>query len=152
MPTQWSSYLPHSISYACTTTSGSSLPWASLYSLSELRIKNKTRGRQLTTCRYSTNQDISRARETFFSGKKAFLLVSERFHFYRRYVTQTYIKLWFTQRFLYLQIQDQRHPQSHFLWPSRTSSVLLWVPVFPIPRWWGGGFWCNVKGDLFQVW
>ncbi|KAG2051932.1 digestive organ expansion factor [Suillus hirtellus] len=34
---------------------------------------------------YSTNQDISRARETFFSGKKAFLLVSERFHFYRRY-------------------------------------------------------------------
>ncbi|KAG1752785.1 DUF1253-domain-containing protein [Suillus lakei] len=34
---------------------------------------------------YSTNQDISRARQTFFSGKKAFLLVSERFHFYRRY-------------------------------------------------------------------
>ncbi|KAG2135423.1 DUF1253-domain-containing protein [Suillus clintonianus] len=34
---------------------------------------------------YSTNQDISRARQTFFSGKKSFLLVSERFHFYRRY-------------------------------------------------------------------
>ncbi|KAG2148663.1 DUF1253-domain-containing protein [Suillus bovinus] len=34
---------------------------------------------------YSTNQEISRARESFFSGKKAFLLVSERFHFYRRY-------------------------------------------------------------------
>ncbi|KAG1751370.1 uncharacterized protein EDB91DRAFT_1105029 [Suillus paluster] len=34
---------------------------------------------------YSTNQDISRARQTFFSDKKAFLLVSERFHFYRRY-------------------------------------------------------------------
>ncbi|KAG9316733.1 digestive organ expansion factor, partial [Chiua virens] len=34
---------------------------------------------------YSSNQDISRARQAFFSGKKAFLLVSERFHFYRRY-------------------------------------------------------------------
>ncbi|KAJ8584541.1 DUF1253-domain-containing protein, partial [Rhizopogon salebrosus TDB-379] len=34
---------------------------------------------------YSTNQDISRARQAFFSGKKAFLLISERFHFYRRY-------------------------------------------------------------------
>ncbi|KAH9892650.1 digestive organ expansion factor [Cubamyces lactineus] len=34
---------------------------------------------------YSTNQDISRARQAFFSGKKAFLLVSERFHFFRRY-------------------------------------------------------------------
>ncbi|KAI0358530.1 digestive organ expansion factor [Trametes cingulata] len=34
---------------------------------------------------YSTNQDISRARQAFFAGKKAFLLVSERFHFFRRY-------------------------------------------------------------------
>ncbi|KIJ68111.1 hypothetical protein HYDPIDRAFT_107761 [Hydnomerulius pinastri MD-312] len=34
---------------------------------------------------YSSNQDISRARQAFFSGKKPFLLVSERFHFYRRY-------------------------------------------------------------------
>ncbi|KAI0645784.1 digestive organ expansion factor [Trametes meyenii] len=34
---------------------------------------------------YSSNQDISRARQAFFSGKKAFLLVSERFHFFRRY-------------------------------------------------------------------
>ncbi|KAH7888881.1 DUF1253-domain-containing protein [Phlebopus sp. FC_14] len=34
---------------------------------------------------YSSNQDISRARQTFFSGKKSFLLMSERFHFYRRY-------------------------------------------------------------------
>ncbi|KAJ7646964.1 digestive organ expansion factor [Roridomyces roridus] len=34
---------------------------------------------------YSTNQDINRAREAFFSGKKAFLLISERFHFYKRY-------------------------------------------------------------------
>ncbi|KAI0071647.1 digestive organ expansion factor [Panus rudis PR-1116 ss-1] len=34
---------------------------------------------------YSSNQDISRARQAFFSGKKSFLLVSERFHFFRRY-------------------------------------------------------------------
>ncbi|KAL6300475.1 digestive organ expansion factor [Sparassis latifolia] len=34
---------------------------------------------------YTSNQDISRARQAFFSGKKAFLLVSERFHFFRRY-------------------------------------------------------------------
>ncbi|THH30402.1 hypothetical protein EUX98_g3765 [Antrodiella citrinella] len=34
---------------------------------------------------YSSNQDISRARQSFFNGKKAFLLVSERFHFFRRY-------------------------------------------------------------------
>ncbi|KAF8070073.1 digestive organ expansion factor [Lyophyllum atratum] len=34
---------------------------------------------------YSTNQDISRARQAFFQGKKAFLLISERFHFYKRY-------------------------------------------------------------------
>ncbi|KAJ3532554.1 hypothetical protein NMY22_g7700 [Coprinellus aureogranulatus] len=34
---------------------------------------------------YSTNQDISRARLAFFKGEKSFLLVSERFHFYKRY-------------------------------------------------------------------
>ncbi|RDX42707.1 digestive organ expansion factor [Lentinus brumalis] len=34
---------------------------------------------------YSSNQDISRARQAFFTGKKAFLLISERFHFFRRY-------------------------------------------------------------------
>ncbi|KAJ6521901.1 digestive organ expansion factor [Mycena vulgaris] len=34
---------------------------------------------------YSSNQDISRARQAFFGGKKAFLLISERFHFYKRY-------------------------------------------------------------------
>ncbi|KAF8810640.1 DUF1253-domain-containing protein [Phlegmacium glaucopus] len=34
---------------------------------------------------YSTNQDISRARQAFFLGQKAFLLISERFHFYKRY-------------------------------------------------------------------
>ncbi|KAJ7680675.1 digestive organ expansion factor [Mycena polygramma] len=34
---------------------------------------------------YSTNQEISRARQAFFSGKKSFILISERFHFYKRY-------------------------------------------------------------------
>ncbi|TFL04542.1 digestive organ expansion factor [Pterulicium gracile] len=34
---------------------------------------------------YSSNQDISRARQSFFLGKASFLLVSERFHFFRRY-------------------------------------------------------------------
>ncbi|KAE9403904.1 digestive organ expansion factor, partial [Gymnopus androsaceus JB14] len=34
---------------------------------------------------YSTNQEISRARQAFFSGHKSFLLITERFHFYKRY-------------------------------------------------------------------
>jgi len=37
------------------------------------------------TTRYSSNAEISRARTLFFKGKKSFLLVTERFHFYRRY-------------------------------------------------------------------
>ena len=39
-----------------------------------------------TLHRYSSNQDISRARQAFFQGKKSFLLISERFHFYKRSV------------------------------------------------------------------
>ncbi|KAI9637456.1 uncharacterized protein MKK02DRAFT_23689 [Dioszegia hungarica] len=34
---------------------------------------------------YSSNSEISRARTLFFKGKKPFLLMTERFHFYRRY-------------------------------------------------------------------
>ncbi|ODN90832.1 U3 small nucleolar RNA-associated protein 25 [Cryptococcus wingfieldii CBS 7118] len=34
---------------------------------------------------YSSGSEISRARTLFFKGKKAFLIVTERFHFYRRY-------------------------------------------------------------------
>lgn len=34
---------------------------------------------------YSSNQDISRARGDFFHGKVGFLLMTERFHFYKRY-------------------------------------------------------------------
>lgn len=39
-----------------------------------------------TLSEYSSSRDISRAREAFFSGKKSVLLLSERFHFYRRYL------------------------------------------------------------------
>lgn len=34
---------------------------------------------------YSSNSEISRARTLFFKGKKSYLFVTERFHFYRRY-------------------------------------------------------------------
>ncbi|KAH9942377.1 digestive organ expansion factor [Epithele typhae] len=54
-----------------------------------IRVQNhfrKTAGHSFAVLsEYSSNQDISRARQAFFSGKKAFLLVSERFHFFRRY-------------------------------------------------------------------
>ena len=46
---------------------------------------------QLTFYRYSTNQDISRARQAFFKGSKSFLLVSERFHFYKRSVPPPFL-------------------------------------------------------------
>ncbi|KAG8743792.1 rRNA-binding ribosome biosynthesis protein utp25 [Ceratobasidium sp. 414] len=35
--------------------------------------------------RYSTNQDISRARQAFFKGTKPVLVITERFYFFRRY-------------------------------------------------------------------
>ncbi|TDL26072.1 digestive organ expansion factor [Rickenella mellea] len=34
---------------------------------------------------YTSNQDVSRARQAFYLGKKPILLVSERFHFFKRY-------------------------------------------------------------------
>lgn len=37
------------------------------------------------TDRYSSNSEISRARTLFFKGKTPFLIMTERFHFYRRY-------------------------------------------------------------------
>ncbi|KAI9455464.1 digestive organ expansion factor [Lactarius psammicola] len=57
-------------------------------SLDFTRIQNHFRKQQLSFAvlsEYSTNQDISRARQAFFSGKTSFLIISERFHFYRRY-------------------------------------------------------------------
>ncbi|KAJ2932276.1 hypothetical protein H1R20_g4822, partial [Candolleomyces eurysporus] len=54
-----------------------------------IRVHNyfrKTAGVSFTVLsEYSSNQDISRARLAFFKGEKSFLLVSERFHFYKRY-------------------------------------------------------------------
>ena len=44
--------------------------------------------------RYSSNQDISRARQAFFSGQKSFLLISERFHFFRRFVCDWLGDVW----------------------------------------------------------
>ena len=41
-----------------------------------------------TLSEYSSTRDISRAREAFFSGKKSVLLLSERFHYYRRYIVR----------------------------------------------------------------
>lgn len=35
---------------------------------------------------YSSGKDIAKARQQFHSGKRSFMLVTERFHFYRRYV------------------------------------------------------------------
>ncbi|KAI0066038.1 digestive organ expansion factor [Artomyces pyxidatus] len=57
-------------------------------SLDFIRVQNHFRKQELSFAvlsEYSSNQDISRARQAFFNGKKAFLLISERFHFYRRY-------------------------------------------------------------------
>lgn len=34
---------------------------------------------------YASNAEISAARTAFFKGKKSFLIMTERFHFYRRY-------------------------------------------------------------------
>ncbi|KAL5632050.1 hypothetical protein ACGC1H_000167 [Rhizoctonia solani] len=34
---------------------------------------------------YSSNQDISRARQAFFAGTRSILVITERFHFFRRY-------------------------------------------------------------------
>lgn len=41
-----------------------------------------------TLTEYTSNRDVSRAREAFFSGKTSFLIVTERFHFYRRYLVR----------------------------------------------------------------
>nr|ODN94411.1 U3 small nucleolar RNA-associated protein 25 [Cryptococcus depauperatus CBS 7855] len=54
-----------------------------------IRVNNYLRGTDKVSfaaiSEYSSNSEISRARTLFFKGKKAFLLVTERLHFYRRY-------------------------------------------------------------------
>jgi hypothetical protein len=54
-----------------------------------IRVQNYFRKQGLSfsvLSEYSSGPDISRARQAFYVGKKAFLLVSERFHFYHRSV------------------------------------------------------------------
>ncbi|WWC71472.1 uncharacterized protein I206_105430 [Kwoniella pini CBS 10737] len=54
-----------------------------------VRLNNYLRKNDVTTyaaiSEYSSNSEISKARTLFFKGKKAFLIVTERLHFYRRY-------------------------------------------------------------------
>ena len=69
--------------------------------------------------RYSSNPEISRARTEFFRGKKALLIVTERFHFYRRY------KIRGAQTFVFYALPDHAQFYAEFLetpfLPSRTS-------------------------------
>lgn len=54
-----------------------------------VRLEDHMRQEQLSFAsisEYSSGRDIARARQQFLSGKRSFLLVTERFHFYRRYV------------------------------------------------------------------
>ncbi|KAH7108368.1 DUF1253-domain-containing protein [Auriculariales sp. MPI-PUGE-AT-0066] len=53
-----------------------------------VRLKKHFKALELSVAflsEYSSNQDISRARQAFFSGDKGFLVMTERFHFFRRY-------------------------------------------------------------------
>ncbi|CDR99055.1 related to UTP25-nucleolar protein required for 35S pre-RNA processing and 40S ribosomal subunit biogenesis [Sporisorium scitamineum] len=57
-----------------------------LRSANEKRKSSQTANLSYTSIsEYSTPKDIRRAREAFFSGKKRFLLLTERAHFYRRF-------------------------------------------------------------------
>lgn len=54
-----------------------------------VRLEDHMRREQLSFAsisEYSSGKDIARARQSFLSGKRNFLLMTERFHFYRRYV------------------------------------------------------------------
>ncbi|PWN19410.1 DUF1253-domain-containing protein [Microstroma glucosiphilum] len=54
-----------------------------------VRLQDHMQAQQLSfvaVSEYSTGKDIARARQQFAAGKRSFLLVTERFHFYRRYV------------------------------------------------------------------
>lgn len=45
--------------------------------------------------RYCSDGDISRARSKFFHSQKSFLLITERFHFYKRYKIRNIQHLFF---------------------------------------------------------
>jgi len=54
-----------------------------------VRLRNYGKARHLSVahaCEYTKNSDLSRGRSAFFHGEKKFLFVTERFHFFRRYV------------------------------------------------------------------
>jgi hypothetical protein len=89
VPTPSFSFRPPSTLSECTTFSGNTQvsPSLSYPSTFPLSMSNH----QLIFYRYSTNQDISRARQAFFKGSKSFLLVSERFHFYKRSVPPPFL-------------------------------------------------------------
>jgi U3 small nucleolar RNA-associated protein 25 len=53
--------------------------------LTDYLRRSETKISHTSISEYSSNSEISRARTTFFKGKKDFLIVTERFHFYRRY-------------------------------------------------------------------
>ncbi|KAJ3253893.1 rRNA-binding ribosome biosynthesis protein utp25 [Chytriomyces hyalinus] len=55
-----------------------------------VRVRNHLRDHQADIevgelCEYTSNSDISRTRSNFFHGKTSILLMTERFHFFRRY-------------------------------------------------------------------
>ncbi|KAG0230411.1 rRNA-binding ribosome biosynthesis protein utp25 [Actinomortierella wolfii] len=46
---------------------------------------NENKYSSASICEYTSNANVSRARSSFFHGESAFLLYTERFHFFRRY-------------------------------------------------------------------
>lgn len=54
-----------------------------------VRVRNYFRREAIgfcQVCEYSKSEKVARARDMFFHGQKNFLLLTERFHFYRRYL------------------------------------------------------------------
>ena len=80
-----SSYRPLSISFASRIGSEASMESLSVCYPSRCSSFSSVCRVTYLCRRYSSNPDISRARQSFFTGKRSFLLISERFHFYRRY-------------------------------------------------------------------
>jgi hypothetical protein len=77
---------------------------------------------QLIFYRYSTNQDISRARQAFFKGSKSFLLVSERFHFYKRSVPPPFLIITANIDFA-IATKSEESVMSYSMDPQTTRSI-----------------------------
>lgn len=57
-----------------------------------VRLRNYFKKEELNfahICEYSSKSGICRARHLFLSGEKQFLIITERFHFYKRWVALT---------------------------------------------------------------